>query len=105
MKKFARDIKEGLEEFIAYKQGKVSLRSELVELPEPPTEYKAKDIKKLRERKKYSQGYFAKILGVSLRTLQSWESGKRHPAPSALRLLEIIELGLYPQNLKKAKSA
>ena len=68
-----------------------------MELPEPPTEYKAKEIKKLRERKRYSQGYFAKILGVSLRTLQSWEAGKRHPAPSALRLLEIVDQGIYPQ--------
>ena len=103
MGKFAKDIKEGLEEFIAFKQGKIHLRSELVELPEPPTEYKASDIKKLRERKKFSQGYFAKILGVSLRTLQSWEAGKRNPAPSALRLLEIVDQGLYPQNISKSK--
>ncbi len=104
MSKFFKDLKDGLEEIIAHKESKINLRSELVEIPEPPTEYKAKDIKKLRERKKYSQGYFAKVLGVSLRTLQSWEAGKRNPAPSALRLLEIIDQGLYPQSLNKTKA-
>jgi putative transcriptional regulator len=100
MSKFFKDLKEGLEEIIAHKEGKLNLRTEFIEIPAPPTEYKAKDIKKIRERKNYSQGYFSKILGVSVRTLQSWESGKRHPGPSALRLLEIIDQGLYPKNIK-----
>lgn len=42
----SKKIKEGLEDIISYKQGKLSLRSELVEMPEPPKNYKAKDIGK-----------------------------------------------------------
>ena len=44
--KFFKDLKTGLEEIIAYKKGKLSLRSELIEIPEPPMHYNAKDIKK-----------------------------------------------------------
>lgn len=48
MGKFFKDLKEGLEEVVAYKKGKIKLHSEFVEVPEPPEEYKAKDIKNIR---------------------------------------------------------
>ena len=47
---FFKDLKESLEEVVAYKNGKLDLRSQLIEVPEPPAKYKAKDIKKIRER-------------------------------------------------------
>jgi putative transcriptional regulator len=61
----------------------------------PPAEYKASDIKKIRLNSKYSQGAFAKILNVSIKTVQSWESGVRVPSHSSLRLLEIVDKGIY----------
>lgn len=91
----SKKIKESLEDIISYKQGKLNLRSELLEIPEPPKIFKAKDIKKIRETRCYSQGVFAKILNVSIKTVQSWESGKRTPSHSALRLLEIIDKNIY----------
>ena len=36
MSKFFKDLKDGLEEIIAHKESKINLRSELVEIPEPP---------------------------------------------------------------------
>lgn len=36
-----------------------------------------------------SQARFAKVLGVSSRTLQEWEQGRRHPSPAARALLLI----------------
>lgn len=102
MSKFYKDLKAGLEEALAYRQGKVKLYSEIIEVPEPPAEYRAKEIKKIREARQYSQSFFAKILNVSVRTVQSWESGKRNPSHSALRLLEIIDKNLYyPENRKR----
>jgi putative transcriptional regulator len=95
MNTFSEKIKKGLEEILEYKQGKRTLRTKLIELPEPPLEYKAKEIKQVRERGEYSQGVFAVILNVSKRTVQSWESGARSPSHSALRLLEIIDKGIY----------
>jgi len=41
------------------------------------------DIKSFRKDKGYTQGQMAQLLGVSLRTVQYWESGKVAP-PSML---------------------
>lgn len=100
---FFKDLKVGLEDAIAYKKGKLDLRSELIEVPEPPIEYRAQAIKKIRETNNYSQGYFAKVLNVSVKTVQSWESGQRLPSGIALRLLEVIDKGMYcPQVSKRS---
>lgn len=100
--KFARDLKAALKEAIAHKEGKLDLYSEYIEIPEPPAEYKPKDIKKIREKNRYSQGMFALVLNVSKKTVQSWESGQRVPTNSALRLLEIVDKGIYhPEIIKR----
>lgn len=39
-----------------------------------------------------SQREFAEILGVSVRTLQAWEQGKRHPSKAASVLLKIAKV-------------
>ena len=65
--KFAKDLKAALKQAIAHKEGKLDLRTTEIEVPEPPAEYKAKEIKKIREKSHYSQGYFAKVLMSVLR--------------------------------------
>ena len=95
MSKFFKDLKKGLGDVAAYKKGKITLRSELINIPKPPTQYKAKDIKRIREKGKYSQGVFAKVLNVSIKTVQSWECGERVPSHVALRLLEVVDKGIY----------
>ncbi len=104
MGKFFEDLKEGLEDIVSYRKGKLTLRSEQVVIPKPPKKYSAHAIKKIREKGGYSQGVFAKILNVSARTVQSWESGERSPSHSALRLLEVIEKGIYVPVEIKTKS-
>lgn len=37
------------------------------------------DVRAIRERMDLSQSGFASLLGVSLRTLQDWEQGRRKP--------------------------
>ena len=96
MSKLFEGLKEGFEEMIAHKKGKITLRSERIELPEPPHEYTAKEIKNIREKRRYSQAVFAAILNVSVKTVQFWEMNQRTPTHSALRLLEIIDKGIYP---------
>ena len=102
MNKFFEGLKKGLEDAIEFEKGKKILKTHLVELPEPPKEYSAKDIQKIREKGNYSQSVFALILNVSIRTVQSWEIGARNPTHSALRLLEIIDKGIYrPKIIRK----
>jgi putative transcriptional regulator len=43
----------------------------------------------IRERTGLSQSRFAQLLGVSVRTLQEWEQGRRAPSGAARTLLEI----------------
>jgi putative transcriptional regulator len=38
-----------------------------------------------------SQSQFAQLMGVSLRTLQEWEQGRRSPSGAARTLLAIAE--------------
>jgi putative transcriptional regulator len=79
-----------------HQKGKKKLKTRIVEIPEPANSYTAGDVKRIRESLEYSQNIFAKFLNVSVRTVESWESGKRTPNHAALRLLEIIEKGYYP---------
>ena len=46
-----------------------------------------------------SQSLFAKLLGVSLRTLQEWEQGRRTPSGAAQTLLKIALR--HPEVLQK----
>ena len=45
----------------------------------------------IREKTDLSQARFAQLLGVSVRTLQDWEQGRRAPSGAAKTLLMIAE--------------
>lgn len=45
----------------------------------------------IRERTGLSQARFAELLGVSVRTLQEWEQGRRAPSGAARTLLLIAQ--------------
>jgi putative transcriptional regulator len=47
------------------------------------------DVAKTREKTFLSQSRFAELLGVSVRTLQDWEQGRRAPSGAARTLLMI----------------
>ena len=49
------------------------------------------EVKAIRERMGVSQEKFAVILGVSKRTVENWEQGRRHPTGAARSLLRIVE--------------
>jgi putative transcriptional regulator len=42
-----------------------------------------------REKSKLSQAEFANLLGVSIRTLQGWEQGRKQPSGAARTLIKI----------------
>ncbi len=47
------------------------------------------DIKLIREKLRVSQSEFAMLIGVSPRTLQNWEQGRRSPEGPAKALLTV----------------
>ena len=47
------------------------------------------EIKKVRECLHVSQNEFALMIGVSVRTLQNWEQGRRKPEGPAKALLQV----------------
>jgi putative transcriptional regulator len=81
-------LKSGLEDSIAYSKGELSLNT--VEVPDPPPEMTAGQIRVIRNRLRMSQAVFAATINVSARTVQSWEQGKRRPGDAALHMIEVI---------------
>ena len=53
--------------------------------------YNALDIKKLRIGVGVSQARFARMIGVSVDTVQNWEQGRRVPRGPARALLHVFE--------------
>ena len=51
----------------------------------------APSVSSVRERTGLSQARFAQLLGVSVRTLQEWEQGRRAPSGAARTLLLIAQ--------------
>jgi len=47
------------------------------------------EIKNIRKKLNVSQNEFAMMIGVSVRTLQNWEQGRRNPDGPAKALLQI----------------
>ena len=78
-----QEIVDGIREVKAYKAGQKSLRVHSLKMPSPP--------KVIRGRLKLSQSAFADLMGVSLRTVQDWEQGRRKPSGPAVALLRIAE--------------
>ena len=77
-----RDIgQELLDGIAAIKKGKGKCK----------TVYLPSNVKSIREKLDLSQSAFAGLLGVSVRTLQEWEQGRRNPKGPAQALLRVAD--------------
>ena len=56
-----------------------------------------------RAKSGLSQSQFAQVLGVSMRTLQDWEQGRRKPSGAARALLTIA--AKHPEVIREALAA
>lgn len=86
----AQQIRKGLQEAIRHAKGEITLKTTLVELPDPPPEVRAEQLTSLRLGNRMSQAVFARVLNVSTKTVQSWEHGTRRPSQAALRLIQVF---------------
>ena len=82
-----KEILEGIKEIKAYKDGKITLKTRKLKEPSSP--------KTIRSKLNLSQSAFAALMGVSTRTVQDWEQGRREPKGPAKSLLRIAEQ--YPE--------
>jgi putative transcriptional regulator len=77
------EILEGIKEIKKYKKGEIQLQVKTLTDPSP-----AQDI---RKKLQLSQSAFAVLMGVSVRTIQDWEQGRRSPKGPAKSLLRVAE--------------
>jgi putative transcriptional regulator len=59
--------------------------------PGRTTELAEPQVKTIRAKTGLTQTRFADVLGVSKRTLENWEQGRRHPTGPARALLKILD--------------
>ena len=70
------------------KEAKAIARGEI--LPARKTIIDSPDVKVLRDRLGLSQGEFAHLIRVSVRTLQNWEQRRRNPTGPSAALLKMV---------------
>ena len=86
------ELLESIAEMKAGKIGRVSLITRGGRVIASP-------VAKARISSKLSQTQFAALMGVSLRTLQEWEQGRRNPSGAAKTLLRVAEK--HPEVLRE----
>ena len=77
------ELLSSVEQMDSIVQGKKKASREFI-YPDPK-------VKGIREKTGLSQNRFATLIGVSKRTLENWEQGRRHPTGPARALLRIVD--------------
>ena len=92
-------IMQGLNEAVAYNEGKLKARTKTMSI-EPVPEFEANEIKSIRNELGMTQVLFAGFMGVSPKTVEPWEAGRNMPDGPARRILAMVKMdpGL-PQRL------
>lgn len=84
---FFAGIMAGLEEALAYEKGEAKAATIVRKSNLPVIDVAAE-----RKAMNLTQKAFARILGVSTRTVESWETGRSNPSPTARNLLYLLSL-------------
>ena len=90
MSELFESIKQGLTEAIEYERGNLpDVRIDKLTIS-PIRPHSGEEIKKIRKRLNMTQKLFAAALGVSVKTVEAWESGINTPSGIANRMLELL---------------
>lgn len=76
------DLTQSLKEAAAIRKGTAA--------PSRTFEIEQTDVRAVREGTGLSQSEFARLMRVSVKTLQNWEQHRRHPTGPAIALLKIV---------------
>ena len=83
-------IMTGLQEAIEYEEGRGTAKVVKISVA-PLPDFSADDIKEIRRSSGLTQKTFADVLGVSVKTVEAWETGTNSPIGPARRLLVIMK--------------
>ncbi len=81
-KKLFADLLQSLKEAKAISKGKAKASRRF--------KVEVTDVKAVRQRVCLTKDEFAKLIRVSIKTLQNWEQGRREPTGPAAALLKIV---------------
>ena len=85
------DMKVGLEQAIAFEKGTGKAKVTVLSIS-PVDRFSADEIRNIRKNTGMTQVLFAKYMGVSVKTVEAWESGRNHPEGTACRLLSMTRI-------------
>lgn len=83
-------IKKGLEEAIDYEKGKLNAKTTVLSVM-PTDSFVPEEIRRIRMDTGLTQVVFANFMGVSVKTVEAWESGRNHPKGAACRMLTLTK--------------
>jgi len=90
MSSIFESIKQGLNEAIEYERGNLlNVRVDKVTVS-PIHVYNANEIKAIRLQHAMTQKLLAEAIGVSVKTVEAWETGTNKPPRVANRMLELL---------------
>jgi len=90
-KRMGEELIEAMQELLDYSEGKIDLRTSLFPVSPVCEVISPAEIKAVRENLKMSQSIFALVIGVSKKTVESWEAGRYKPDGAARRLITIMQ--------------
>ena len=90
MSKMGQELIEAMQELVDYSEAKIDLRTSRLTVYPVCDTISAEEIKETRKNLGMSQGVFAIVLGVSKKTVESWEIGRYTPEGAARRLISVM---------------
>jgi len=91
MSKMGQELIQSMQEMVDYSEGKIDLRTTRLSVSPVPETISADDIRGTRKVLGMSQGVFAIVMGVSKKTVESWETGRYTPDGAARRLITVLQ--------------
>jgi putative transcriptional regulator len=86
-----QDLIEAMREALDHSEGKVELRTSRMTVSPVCERISPDEIKATRKNLDMTQSTFAFVLGVSKKTVESWETGRYAPDGAARRLISVLQ--------------
>ena len=91
MSKTGNEILESLNEALEHAKGNITLKTTRVTITPVCDSISVEEIKSVRKTLGMTQVSFAILMGVSKKTVESWETGRYAPDGAARRLISVLQ--------------